>query len=778
MSGNGETQQAAHGGFSAETPITTIDNDAFDRSGYVKALKEAILHPLSSDCLVVGITGEWGSGKTSLKNLLKEEILREQSRNDSGNAKKSLIAEFDPWLYSGRDELISMMFLDISKNIEPVKSIFDNFRKRASKALTIVAGWMESIATKSNTPFAIPNTPTGITLSIGDKALAACFRALSDILKPGSDDIADLAKVRTKLKKTLEKKGKRVIVFIDDIDRLTDNEVCDIFRTIKMVGDLPNVTYVLMYDQEAVARSLDTLANGRGEEYLKKLVQVSLHIPEFNTDKVWDQLDKEISNIYDKWPGLYHFKEVDGKPAGFLYFIQPFINSPRDSVRFVNTLKMEYAALQEDVEFDDLACMVSLELFKPELRQWIYNHGTELCHYEPDDSITIVTHGHNRQSLLNQYPDTASAGSPGRHAIDALFPESTRQNEPSPASNTIYNIEHFYKYFRFSQPDNLIRESEYISFILGDDRKPLPRDQQRDILQSPYLPAKAAKYLSPVHNEEQLQKFITRIINEIDSTNNTESYWQLIRFIDEMMIKYNNHIMPLVDSIGTSFLSSMFTEEIATQGFKKHRLGFIFGETSPICRQLPKLPSHISTTALGGIVYLESILIIALFAPQEHYPLFSCDKSINIAKEDKYMLNQKSAIIEYLINAYIAEVSNLHLETVNLKITQFLFKNLMTISMQDNNTISLDRTYYNIRRHINNRDYYNLLIWSNAFKRDHFTINDPDTLAPPSELLHTLNSTNKETLNAFDIKSIIDNAIKTKMDADTLNKLIDISNRW
>ncbi|WP_160319040.1 KAP family P-loop NTPase fold protein [Bifidobacterium aesculapii] len=749
----------------------------------MKALKEAILHPLSSDCLVVGITGEWGSGKTSLKNLLKEEILRERTRGDSEEAKKSLIAEFDPWLYSGRGELISMMFLDISKNIKPVitgvKSIFNNFRKHASKALGIAAGGAESIATKSNTPFTIPNTPTGITLSIGDKALAACFRALSDILKPGSDDIANLVKVRTKLKKTLEKKGKRVIVFIDDIDRLTDNEVCDIFRTIKMVGDLPNVTYVLMYDQGAVARSLDALANGRGEEYLKKLVQVSLHIPEFNTDKVWEQLDKEISNIYDKWPGLYHFKTVNGKPAGFQYFIQPFIKSPRDSVRFVNTLKMEYAALREDVEFDDLVCMVSLELFKPKLRQWIYNHGTELCHYKPDDTIDIVDHGSNRRARLEQYPDTASQGSPARHAIDTLFPESTRQNEPSPASNTIYNIEHFYKYFRFLQPDNLIRESEYISFILDNSHTPLSgSDERLNILLSPQLPSKAARYLSPIHNEEQLQAFITHIINEIDSTGNAESYWQLIRIIDEMMIQYNNHIVTLVDSIGTSFLSSMFTKEIATQVLKKHSLKPLFDITSSIGHQAKKLPSHISKTSFISIVYLESILQIALHVPRKYKTLFSCDKSINIEEKDKFILNQKSILIEHLIITYISEIQNLHLETTDLKILQFLFKNLMIISTQDINAPNLDRTYSVIKRHIENHDYYNLLVWSNAFNYSHSTINDPDSLVPPSDLLHTLESTNKETLNAFDIKTIIDNAIKTKMDDYTLNKLIDISNRW
>lgn len=747
MSGNGETQQAAHGGFSAETPITTIDNDAFDRSGYVKALKEAILHPLSSDCLVVGITGEWGSGKTSLKNLLKEEILREQSRNDSENAKKSLIAEFDPWLYSGRDELISMLFLDIAKGITPtktkIKNATGNVRKYASEALETAASATESIATKSNTPFAIPNTPTDITLSIGDKALAVCFRALSDILKPDSDDIANLAKVRTKLKKTLEKKSKRVIVFIDDIDRLTDNEVCDIFRTIKMVGDLPNVTYVLMYDQEAVARSLDTLANGRGEEYLKKLVQVSLHIPEFNTDTVWDQLDKEISHIYDKWPGLYHFKTVDGEPAGFQYFIEPFIKSPRDIVRFVNTLKMEYAALREDVEFDDLVCMVSLELFKPELRQWIYNHGPELCYFEGNlDEMEFHNNITDKSIGSKSFPQ-ADTNIP---IIDTLFPKSSYSTTPPPASNTIYKAINFYKYFYFSEPTYDVNESEYQTFILDNKYGLLPIDKRQKILQSPLLPSKVNKYLSPIYNKQQIENLITHMVDTSDSIDTLTSYRPLINIIDTLLMKYNSNLVATIDCIGNTLLANMFIspiDEEATRNITNFNPAFI-------------LKCNNSIAALVGATYLSSTLQKAVKRNQykTHTSLPHSNKTpLTLNEDEKPAFSNRLLLLQECIRHYILGASNLHLETCSSSSLEILFK-LLSIAFTPSHTKgSLTQIYAGMKYHINNNDSYNLLVCSNIYLDDYAAISNPYSLVSPSELLSTLQATHNY-FNGLNIKGI------------------------
>ncbi|MBK6702972.1 MAG: hypothetical protein IPG56_03760 [Caulobacteraceae bacterium] len=82
-----------------ERPIRGSSEDALDRGRFVSRLVDALINRAGqSTGVVVGLTGQWGSGKSSILNLLDESI-RERHRN-------SYVVRFDPWLVSGRDDLI------------------------------------------------------------------------------------------------------------------------------------------------------------------------------------------------------------------------------------------------------------------------------------------------------------------------------------------------------------------------------------------------------------------------------------------------------------------------------------------------------------------------------------------------------------------------------------------------------------------------------------------------------------------------------------------------
>lgn len=72
------------------------------------------------------------------------------------------------------------------------------------------------------------------------------------------------------------------IFFIDDIDRLSEEEISIVFQPIKNIADFHKVIYVLCYDVDIVASALDAVHRNRGREYIEKIVQYPIDIPKIN----------------------------------------------------------------------------------------------------------------------------------------------------------------------------------------------------------------------------------------------------------------------------------------------------------------------------------------------------------------------------------------------------------------------------------------------------------------------------------------------------------------
>ena len=89
--------------FSTDRPIVATGQDLLGRSAFAGSLSEAIKAWKNKDSLVIGVYGTWGSGKTSLKNMITDFLRRDQERSPT-------IVEFNPWQWAGQDQLFSAFF--------------------------------------------------------------------------------------------------------------------------------------------------------------------------------------------------------------------------------------------------------------------------------------------------------------------------------------------------------------------------------------------------------------------------------------------------------------------------------------------------------------------------------------------------------------------------------------------------------------------------------------------------------------------------------------------
>jgi len=119
--------------FLADEPIKEPAQDRLDRNGFAENLAESLLRYGNPSCLTLALYGSWGSGKTSLMNLI-EKHLRGTSQND-----KRVVLKFNPWNISSLDQLIILFFKELKTAIAGEDKL-EKWKSRASILFEVLGG--------------------------------------------------------------------------------------------------------------------------------------------------------------------------------------------------------------------------------------------------------------------------------------------------------------------------------------------------------------------------------------------------------------------------------------------------------------------------------------------------------------------------------------------------------------------------------------------------------------------------------------------------------------
>ncbi len=343
--------------YSSDKPVEKASQDLLGRSFFSKQFGKAIYEYSLSDGLVIGLFGKWGTGKTSVINMALDEI-EELSTKDEV---KPIILKFSPWNYSDKDNLTKMYFQCLKGKVAKRKKQV-NWEK-VGKALDDYSDAFDAISLAP-----IPGSNWISTL------LKKTAKTQGQRLAEGES----LDDTKQKLEKALINAGQKIIVVIDDIDRLTNSQIRDIFQLVKQVANFPNVIYVLAMDRDVVTRALNDVNAGDGQEYLEKIVQVTFEIPELKKNRLHEvfftKLDYVLKSIPDgvRWDRQY-WGEV------FRNCIAPYLETMRDVNRVINTFQFRYSLLYQETAFEDMIAIATLEVLNPKLYKWIIQNKESLC---------------------------------------------------------------------------------------------------------------------------------------------------------------------------------------------------------------------------------------------------------------------------------------------------------------------------------------------------------------------------------------------------------------
>jgi len=220
---------------SPDSPVIDPGKDLLGHAPFAKALATGISKMSPAEGLVIALHGPWGSGKTTILNFI-EHYLQQESE-----ATRPIIIKFAPWWFSGQHDLTQRFFDQLAGHLKEDDRV-------SRETLDRLSEFMEAI---SDLPIDIPILSE--LLRSGGKIL----RALTEARQK------DLTKLKERLEDGLKKLGRKIIVVIDDIDRLTTDEIRQMFGVVKAVANFPNTIYLLAFDRDVAVKALEPLQDVR-----------------------------------------------------------------------------------------------------------------------------------------------------------------------------------------------------------------------------------------------------------------------------------------------------------------------------------------------------------------------------------------------------------------------------------------------------------------------------------------------------------------------------------
>ena len=425
--------------FSADRPIRSLDEDQLYRRTFAEELARAVRGWRGNDSLVIALYGPWGSGKSSIKNMMVDAL---RSVPDSAT-----VIDFNPWQVANRAQLSEAFFDEIGIAIGkgPVASRKDRNKtvknwkrytarlKSGGELLTLLTAplrWtfvIGAIAVFGSTisslrPFAIAFGVICLLAALLTKS-AKITEQIAAFLEPGAER-ETLEETRAAVQSEISKLSAPIAVMVDDLDRLTPAELLEMLQLVKANGDFPNLIYLLLCDRPTVERNIQEAAKAAsGREYLEKIVQVAFDVPLLDRKRLQHILFKGLDTLIADKAVSKHFNQTRWGNI-FVGGLQHYFSTLRQVNRFLSTFSFHCALFKSGGAFEvnviDLIALETLRVYEPDFYLALPKNKSLLTDVRDFGRGNRDEEGQKVNALLEGVP--AARADALRELIKHLFP--------------------------------------------------------------------------------------------------------------------------------------------------------------------------------------------------------------------------------------------------------------------------------------------------------------------------------------------------------------------
>ena len=331
-------------------PIKHSSEDLLDRSGIADSISRLICNDNLKECCTIGILGPWGCGKSSIINMIRENVEK--------NSNNVIFIDFSPIDYQSNAEDIARVFFEVliaglKKHKRPLS--FFGYKRDVKKIASKTAETAVRV-------FFAPEDVDAIIDNIKELSGA--------IFNPAKHEPVET--VRGKISALLSKSKIKLAIVIDDLDRLMPGEAAQILKLIRVTACFDNVYYILGYDEITLSKQINKYSGYDGRGYLEKFIQVPVHLPEINADLLQRILFNHISKILT----TYQF-EIKDITASVCRIIP--LKTMRDLYILLNRFRFKIGMCPGDICPEDLLALTFIEMKDLDLYNWLFDNRFDLC---------------------------------------------------------------------------------------------------------------------------------------------------------------------------------------------------------------------------------------------------------------------------------------------------------------------------------------------------------------------------------------------------------------
>jgi len=342
------------------------DNDLFQREHIAKQIANSIAETFPRKSFAIGIIGEWGYGKTTFVDFIFKELKVN---------KDNILIHFHPWKPNDKPQIIREFYSQLINVVEKIDS-------KLGRSIGLYADRLVG----------------------NDSSQIALFKNVISNLRGNSDTIDFYFE---EIKRSIENSGKKFIIYIDDLDRLSGTEILEILKIIRGTAEFPNFFFISGYDltylREVMEKSNQIAIE---HDYLRKIFQLEFILPPISYDMLMETLEKKLKNDFMlskyKEEILTTFKSLKPDPIFFDRdkkdeFVERdnlLIKNHRDTTRILNSLKVSSMLIGEYVLIRDL---VIVEILKNRFPELFYDLSTK----EDLFSKSITDNSGTASAILN-----------------------------------------------------------------------------------------------------------------------------------------------------------------------------------------------------------------------------------------------------------------------------------------------------------------------------------------------------------------------------------------
>lgn len=432
----------------------------YGRANFVEYVIE-ILNAMSKESVssVIGLVGSWGSGKSSVLDALARELTTPTLNSTMRLSTEWTVARLNPWLY------------------EDARSLHGGFFSELRDALPEDEQWSEARQKIS---------------AIGDKLKPAAH--LLQIVGVDGNALVESAQqaikesetaLRSRVEQILEQNKRPIVMLIDDLDRLSSDELMLVFKLVRLVGRLPHVYYVLSYDEQTLVDLIEktdlvgSRAEGRALDYLEKIVQIRIDLPSLRPYEVDKFVAEAMQIVVSEHKLSVTQEELRRIDTLFDDFLDEKLTTPRALKRYFRQVNYSLSRLGNEVNLSDFLVITWIRTFEPGVYRTLQEERSRLLgdrrgglRFDPFDGMDGVEFAKEWERTLERSGVAPARTRKVAKLLEEIFPALKKRSESTEADKyhlqsarvsspgRVSNKDYFDRYFTFIVTEDDISDSE------------------------------------------------------------------------------------------------------------------------------------------------------------------------------------------------------------------------------------------------------------------------------------------------------------------------------